>query len=48
MITKIPQIPSDYPFNFKRLQFPIRLCFSMTINKSQGLSFKVVGLDLET
>ena len=48
MIPKIPLIPSDYPFNFKRLQFPIRLCFSMTINKSQGQSFKVVGLDLET
>ena len=26
MIPKIPLIPSDYPFNFKRLQFPIRLC----------------------
>ena len=48
MIPKITLIPSDYPFNFKRLQFPIRLCFSMTINKSQGQSFKVVGLDLET
>ena len=48
MIPKIPLIPSDYPFNFRRLQFPIKLCFSMTINKSQGQSFKVVGLDLET
>jgi ATP-dependent exoDNAse (exonuclease V) alpha subunit len=33
-------------FRFTRKQFPIRLCFSMTINKSQGQSVKFVGLDL--
>ena len=43
-----PMIPTEYPFNFRRHQFPIKLCFSMTINTSQGQSFKVVGLDLET
>ena len=48
MFPKIPLIPSDYPFNFSRHQFPIKLCFSITINKSQGQSIKVVGLDLET
>ena len=48
MFPKIPLIPSDYPFNFIKLQFPIKLCFSMTINKSQGQSFKVMVLDLET
>ena len=48
MFPKIPLIPSDYPFNFRRFQFPIKLCFSMTINKSQGQYFKVVGLDIET
>ena len=48
MFPKIPMIPSEYPFNFRRHQFPIQLCFSMTINKSKGHSFKVVGLDLET
>ena len=48
MFPKIPLIPSDYPFNFRRHQFPIKLCFSMTINTSQGHSFKVVGLYLET
>ena len=46
MFPKIPLIPSDYPFNFRRHQFPIKLCFSMTIKKSQGQSFKVMGLDL--
>ena len=34
-------------FEFKRLQFPIRLAFAMTINKSQGQSLKVCGLNLE-
>ena len=29
-----------------KLQFPVRLCFAMTINKSQGQSVKFVGLDL--
>ena len=48
MFPKIPLIPSDYLFNFRRHQFPIKLCFYMTINKSQGQSFKVMGLDLET
>ena len=48
MFPKIPLIHSDYPFNFRRHQFSIKLCFSMTINKYQGQSFKVVGLDLET
>ncbi|KAF2888206.1 hypothetical protein ILUMI_17967, partial [Ignelater luminosus] len=32
---------------FKRLEFPIRLAFAMTINKSQGQSLKVCGLNLE-
>ena len=35
-IPRIPIIPSDLPFSFKRLQFPVRLCFAMSINKSQG------------
>lgn len=40
-------IPTDAPIQFKRLQFPIRLAFAMTINKSQGQSMKICGLDLE-
>ena len=46
-ILRIPMIPSDLPFEFKRLQFPIRLAFAMTINKSQGQSLKVAGINLE-
>ena len=47
-IPRIPLIPSDMPFEFKRLQFPIRPCFAMTINKAQGQTLKVVGLHLQT
>jgi len=30
----IPIISSDLPFEFRRLQFPIRVPFSMSINKA--------------
>src|SRR6202023_191045 len=42
--------PSDtqVPFEFERRQFPLRLCFAMTINKSQGQLLQHVGLDLRT
>ena len=48
----IPQIPlclSDdemFPFQFKRKQFPIRLSFAMTVNKSQGQTIPNVGVYL--
>ncbi|XP_067949744.1 uncharacterized protein [Watersipora subatra] len=32
--------------NPPKIQFPIRVCFAMTINKSQGQSLKVAGIDL--
>ncbi|XP_036345359.1 uncharacterized protein LOC118754555 [Rhagoletis pomonella] len=47
LIPRIPMIPTDIPFEFKRIQFPIRLAFAMTINKSQGQSLSVCGLNLE-
>ncbi|GFU47502.1 ATP-dependent DNA helicase [Trichonephila clavipes] len=40
-------IPSDSTIPFKRLQFPIRLAFVMSINKSQGQTMYICGLDLE-
>ncbi|XP_063921237.1 uncharacterized protein LOC135136038 [Zophobas morio] len=39
-------VPTDLPFTFKRLQFPVRLAFAMTINKAQGQSLRVAGLNL--
>lgn len=49
-IPRIPMIPSDsdISFVFKRLQFPVRLAFAMTINKAQGQSLNVAGVNLET
>nr|XP_042911033.1 neurogenic locus Notch protein-like [Parasteatoda tepidariorum] len=47
LIPRIPIISSDNPFQFKQLQFPVPLSFAMSINKSQGQSLKVVGLDLQ-
>ncbi|EPB68564.1 hypothetical protein ANCCEY_12347 [Ancylostoma ceylanicum] len=46
-IPRIPMIPTDMPFDFKRLQFPVRLAFAMTINKAQGQSLKVAGINLQ-
>ena len=45
-IVRIPMRPTVLPFEFQRLQFPVRLCFAMKINKSQGQILKVVGLNL--
>ena len=49
----IPRIPNQptadqVAFKFTRKQFPVRLCFAMTINKSQGQSVQHVGLDLRS
>jgi ATP-dependent exoDNAse (exonuclease V) alpha subunit len=47
-IPRISLKPSSrqYPFLLKRRQFPIHLCFAMTINKAEGQSLKFVGIHL--
>ena len=48
-LPRIPICPSDndmFPFKFKRKQFPIRLSFTMTINKAQGQTIPIVGVYL--
>lgn len=47
-IPRIPLIPLDLPCEFKRVQFPVRLSFTISVNKSRGQSLKVVGLTLQT
>jgi len=52
-IVLIPRMALDapqdeFPVPLRHLQFPVRLAFSITINKSQGQSVKYVGLDLHT
>lgn len=47
----IPRIPltvkdPNLPFIFKRKQFPVKMCYAMTINKSQGQSLKKIGIYL--
>ena len=48
LIPCITIAPSDTecPFTLKRCQFPIRPCFAMSTNKSQGQTLKFVGIYL--
>ena len=43
---KLTSTDGELPFIVSRRQFPTRLCFAMTVNKSQGQSFNFVGVDL--
>ncbi|KAK2359764.1 ATP-dependent DNA helicase PIF1 [Trifolium repens] len=48
LVPRMNLIPSDpgLPFKFMRRQYRLTLCFSMTINKSQGQSLPHVGIYL--
>jgi len=46
LFPRIPMIPSDSPFDYKRLQFPVKVSFAITINKGQGQTIIYVGLNL--
>lgn len=53
LIVYIPKIHFHYnatgnqtPIEFRRTQFPVRLAFSMTINKAQGQTLDSIGLYL--
>ena len=51
MIRLLPRIKlttteEDFSFILECTQFPVHLCFAMTVNKSQGKSLNHVGVDL--
>nr|GMD12809.1 ATP-dependent DNA helicase PIF1-like [Ipomoea batatas] len=49
-IPRIPLEPSkdeNCPIPFKMTQFPIKICFAMTINKAQGQTLDFVGIYLK-
>jgi len=50
LIPRIRLLPNaeTLPVPLKRLQFPVRLAFAMTINKSQGQSVEHVRINLQT
>lgn len=39
-------MPSGYAFEFKRIYIPVKVCFAMTINKSQRHSLKITGINV--
>ncbi|CAN1250926.1 ATP-dependent DNA helicase PIF1 [Linum perenne] len=50
-IAIIPRIVLDktdpnWPFTLKRRQYPVRLCYAVTINKSQGKTLEHIGIYL--
>lgn len=45
-ITFRPSTSRQYPLQFQRKQFPIKLCFAMTINKAQGQTLDKVAIYL--
>ena len=48
LIPRFPMIPTDLSFQIKRLQFPIRLAFAITINRTQGQLLEKCCIDLNT
>lgn len=41
----IPLMLSDYCVEFKCLQYPVKLCFDVSINKARSQSLRVAGTD---
>ncbi|KAJ8718324.1 hypothetical protein PYW08_002561 [Mythimna loreyi] len=41
-------VPHNFPFQFKRVQFPVSVCIAMTINKSQGQTLSAADVNFRT
>ena len=48
LIPRIKLTTEDFSHEISRTQFPVRLCFAITVNKSQGQTLPIVGVDLRT
>lgn len=46
-LSRILLIPYDYQFQLKQLQFPVKVCFDITIKKTQKQSLKMARVDLK-
>ena len=45
---KLTSSDKDLPYILENTQFPVHLCFAMTVNKSQGQSVDQIGVNLHT
>ncbi|GBP64050.1 hypothetical protein EVAR_44133_1 [Eumeta japonica] len=45
-VPRILVIATDLPIPFKRLQYPVKISFALTINKYRGQTFSIMGIDL--
>ncbi|KAJ8734877.1 hypothetical protein PYW08_014127 [Mythimna loreyi] len=41
-------LPHNFPFQFKRVQFPVSVCIAMTINKSKGQTLSAADVNFRT
>ncbi|XP_076044787.1 uncharacterized protein LOC143027390 [Oratosquilla oratoria] len=48
LLPRVTLEATDTPAAFKRYQFPVKLCYAMTINKSQGQTFEKCGVLLDS
>ncbi|XP_076037231.1 uncharacterized protein LOC143022769 [Oratosquilla oratoria] len=48
LLPRVTLEATDTPVAFKRYQFPVKLCYAMTINKSQGQTFEKCGVLLDS
>jgi hypothetical protein len=47
ILPKKPLYPNDFSVKFRRVKFPIKVCFAKTINKAQRQNLTYCGVDLE-